>query len=139
MSRLHYWLAIAVFGSAADALADPLSVVPENVTISGPSNVSCSSGATARYYIYGGTPPYTVASTFPNAVGISDVPVLMSGGTFTAVTNGTCVNPLVFTITDSTGLQTTATLLNIVGTARPGTSQPALMPHVGLSPQRQAT
>jgi hypothetical protein len=122
MSRLHYWLAIAVFGSAVHAVADPLSVVPENVTISGPSNVSCSSGATARYYIYGGTPPYTVASTFPNAVSISGVPVLMSGGTFTAITNGTCVDPLVFTITDSTGLQTTATLLNIAGTAPTGTA-----------------
>jgi hypothetical protein len=120
MSRLHYWLAVAAFGSAAHAVAEPLSVVPENVTISGPSNVSCSSGTTARYYIYGGTPPYTVASTFPNAVGISGVPVLMSGGTFTAITNGTCVDPLVFTITDSTGLQTTATLLNIAGTAPQG-------------------
>jgi hypothetical protein len=28
----------------------------------------------------------------------------------------------VFTITDSTGLQTTATLLNIAGTAPPGTA-----------------
>jgi hypothetical protein len=133
MSRLHYWLVIAVFGSAAHAFADPLSIVPENATISGPSNVSCSSGVTARYYIYGGTPPYTVASTFPNASSISGVPILMSGGNFTAITNGTCINPLVFTITDSAGLQTTATLLNVAGTAQPGATPPALMPHVGLS------
>src|SRR5271154_3148935 len=63
MSRLHYWLVIVGLGSAAHALAGPLSVVPENVTISGPSNVSCSSSATARYYVYGGTPPYSVALT----------------------------------------------------------------------------
>jgi hypothetical protein len=124
MSRFHYWLVIVGFGSAAHALAGPLSVVPENVTISGPSNVSCSSYATARYYVYGGTPPYSVALTSPDAVGVSGMPVLMSGGTFTAITNGTCVNPLVFTITDGTGLQTTATLLNIAGTARPGAPAP---------------
>jgi len=124
MSRLHYWLFIVGFGGAAHALADPLSVVPENVTISGPSNVSCSSSATARYYIYGGTPPYTVALTVPNAVGVSGMPVLMSGGTFTAITNGTCVNPLVLTITDGTGLQATATLLNVAGPAQPGTPAP---------------
>jgi len=124
MSRLHYWLVIVGLGSAAHALAGPLSVVPENVTISGPSNVSCSSSATARYYVYGGTPPYSVALTLPDAVGVSGMPVLMSGGTFTAITNGTCVNPLVFKITDGTGLQTTATLLNIAGTARPEAPAP---------------
>jgi hypothetical protein len=121
MSRLHYWSVLVGFGSVAHALAGPLSVVPENVTISGPSNVSCSSSATARYYVYGGTPPYSVALTLPDAVGVSEMPVLMNGGNFTAITNGTCVNPLVFTITDGTGLQTTATLLNIAGAARPGT------------------
>ena len=87
-----------------------LSVVPATATITGPDNATCSTGFTVTYYIYGGTPPYTVASTFPNAVGIFGVPVLMSGGAFRAVTNGTCVNPLVFTIRDATGLQTTATL-----------------------------
>src|SRR5208282_5293750 len=99
-----------------------LSVVPSTATITGPDTASCSSGFTITYYIYGGTPPYTVASTFPNAVGIFGVPILMSGGAFRAVTNGTCVNPLTFTIRDATGLQTTATLLNLVGTVAPLTA-----------------
>ncbi|HEV2976934.1 MAG TPA: hypothetical protein VG425_05055 [Casimicrobiaceae bacterium] len=102
-----------------------LSVVPATATITGPDNATCSAGFTVTYYIYGGTPPYTVASTFPNAVGVFGVPVLMSGGAFRAVTNGTCVNPLVFTIRDATGLQTTATLLNLVGTATPPTPPPS--------------
>src|SRR5208282_2268680 len=63
-----------------------LSVVPASASITGPDNVTCSGGFTITYYIYGGTPPYTVASTFPNAVNISGVPVLMSGGAFRAVT-----------------------------------------------------
>ena len=39
-----------------------------------------------------------------------------SGGRFGAVTNGTCVNPLTFTIVDAAGKQTTALLENLPGT-----------------------
>jgi hypothetical protein len=101
-----------------------LSVVPATATITGPDNKTCSAGFTIAYYIYGGTPPYQVASTFPNAVGLFNIPVLKSGGFFTAVTNGACVNPLIFTITDATGLQTTAQLLNLIGTATPIVTPP---------------
>jgi hypothetical protein len=101
-----------------------LSVVPAIATITGPDKNTCSSGFTIAYYIYGGTPPYQVASTFPNAVGLFNVPVTHTGGFFTAVTNGACVDPLLFTITDATGLQTTAQLLNLVGTATPVVAPP---------------
>lgn len=101
-----------------------LSVVPATATITGPDKNTCSAGVPIDYYIYGGTPPYTVASTFPSAVSLRGSPVLMRGGFFEAVTNGSCVNPLVFTITDATGLNTTATLQNLVGTATPVTVPP---------------
>jgi hypothetical protein len=46
---------------------------------------------------------------------------------FTVITNGSCVNPLVFSIRDAAGLQTTATLINNPGTqAPPGPPTPAL-------------
>lgn len=101
-----------------------LSVVPSTVNISGPDKNTCSQGFATDYYIYGGTPPYTVAATFPNAVGLFNVPVTMSGGAFRAITNGTCVNPLVFTIRDATGLQTTATLNNVPGQNAPVVAPP---------------
>ena len=109
-----------------------LSVVPNTATITGPDNVSCSAGFTIAYYIFGGTPPYTVASTFPNAVTVFGTPVKFSGSFFKAVTNGTCVNPLVFTITDSTGLQTTAQLINQLGTTPPVVTPPP--PPLAISP-----
>src|SRR3989442_12307049 len=87
-----------------------LSVVPSDVTITGPDKVTCSSGFRIDYFIYGGTPPYTVAATFPNAVTLVNSTVLGAGQPFTAITHGTCVNPLGFTIPDSTGLPTTAPL-----------------------------
>ncbi len=96
-----------------------LSVVPATATITGAYINQCSSGFRVDYYIYGGTPPYTVTSTFPQAVALIGTPVLVEGGAFMAITNGTCVNPLVFTIVDATGLQTTATLINQPGTTTP--------------------
>ena len=42
-----------------------LSVVPPTATITGPDTSSCSAGFRIDYFIYGGTPPYRVTSTFP--------------------------------------------------------------------------
>jgi hypothetical protein len=106
-----------------------LSVVPPTATITGTFVDQCSFGFRIDYFIYGGTPPYRVFSTFPTAVIIFNTPVLFSGGSFEAVTNGICVNPLVFTIVDATGRQTTATLINAPGTTviPPPTPPPALV------------
>ena len=94
-----------------------LSVVPGTATITGPDKATCSAGFRVDYFIYGGTPPYHVSSTFPTAVTLLNPIVNAPGGFFEAITNGACVNPLTFTIVDSVGRQTTATLVNDVGTA----------------------
>lgn len=104
-----------------------LSVVPSDATITGPDTQNCSSGFRIDYFIYGGTPPYTVFSTFPGAVTLVNPTVLASGQPFSAITNGTCVNPLVFTIRDSAGLQTTATLNNVPGTTPPPAPPPSAL------------
>ena len=96
-----------------------LSVVPPTATITGPQVNVCTAGFRIDYFIYGGTPPYRVSSTFPTAVSLFNTPVTTAGGAFTVITNGTCVNPLVFTIVDAIGRQTTATLINQPGTATP--------------------
>ena len=104
-----------------------LSVIPPTATIQTQYNNSCSTGFNVDYYIYGGTPPYTVASTFPTGVVISPSVVGSSGSFFRATTNGTCVNPLTFTIQDSAGKTTTAQLLNIPGTQAPPGTAPATL------------
>jgi hypothetical protein len=93
-----------------------LSVVPATANISGPDDAHCSAGFRIDYFIYGGTPPYHISSTFPDAVTLVNSTVNFSGGSFEAITNGTCVDPLVFTIVDAIGRQTTATLSNVLGT-----------------------
>ncbi|HEY2816425.1 MAG TPA: hypothetical protein VGK44_04755, partial [Casimicrobiaceae bacterium] len=69
-----------------------LSVIPNSkVTFTGPDNKTCASfPAQATFYIFGGTPPYTVQTNFPTAVSLFGVPVLTSGGGFSVAPNGTC-------------------------------------------------
>ncbi len=99
-----------------------LSVIPTGTTtFTGPDTKTCSSGASATFYVFGGTPPYTVATNFPTAVTVSGQPVLHSGGGFTVTTNGTCFTNLTFAITDAAGrtLLTPPTASNVFGTAEP--------------------
>jgi hypothetical protein len=96
-----------------------LTVIPTDVTIVGPFVGECSVGARVDYYIYGGTPPYRVTSSFPAAGIIFNSPVTASGGFFEFETNGTCVDPLTFSIVDATGRQTTTLLRNVEGTTEP--------------------
>ena len=114
-----------------------LSVVPPTAAIQMQFvDQGCSTGFVIDYYIYGGTPPYTVAPTLPNTVTMLNTTVSQSGGFFRVVTNGTCVNPVTFTIVDSAAKTTTATLVNIPGTAvRPGGSTPPpVIPPLVLAP-----
>jgi hypothetical protein len=105
----------------------PLAVIPATATITGPSTTTCSSGFRTDYYIYGGNPPYTVSSTFPGSVVLVNSTVSVSGGFFETLTNGACVNPLTFTIVDSAGKQTTALLINDVGTTPPSAPVPLVV------------
>jgi hypothetical protein len=93
-----------------------LTVVPATATITGAFKGQCSSGFPIDYYIYGGTPPYRITSTFPASVTLVNSVVNTNGGFFRAITNGSCVNPLTFSIVDATGRQTTAELKNVEGT-----------------------
>jgi hypothetical protein len=111
------------------ATQSPIVVVPSNANITGPDSNTCSSGFRVDYYIYGGTPPYTVRSTFPQAVQLSTSTVATSGSFFSATTNGACVDPLTFTISDSAGKQTTTELTN-----KPGTGTPPAPADLALAP-----
>lgn len=96
-----------------------LTVLPTGTTtFTGPDTATCDAGGMASFYIFGGTPPYTVATNFPQAITIKGAPVLKSGGGFTITTTGVCVTNLSFIITDASGrVATSPTVDNVVGTA----------------------
>jgi hypothetical protein len=114
----------------------PLAVVPPIATITAAYSNACSTGFRVNYYVYGGNPPYTVASSFPAGVTLVNTTVARSGDFFEAITNGACVNPLVFTIADSAGKQTTASLVNQPGTAAP--PGPPVAPAFSVVPETVA-
>jgi hypothetical protein len=108
-----------------------LSIIPTGTTtFTGPDTAHCASGGAASFYVFGGTPPYTVAPTFPGVVAISGAPVLRSGGAFTITPTGGCFVNLTFAITDATGrtLLTPPTVTNQVGTE-------AFVPDVVITPK----
>jgi len=100
-----------------------LSVVPASVTFTGNLTTDCPTGFRADFHIFGGKPPYQVAVTSPVVpieVILTNVPVLVEGGFFTAITTGNCNVPLnTIVITDAQGLQVTATLTVQFGTTAP--------------------
>lgn len=107
----------------------PLTVIPDTATITSALSTTCSTGFRIDYYIYGGNPPYTVSSTFPASVTLVNTTVPFSGGFFEAITNGACVDPLQFTIVDTSGKQTSAKLIN-----KPGSGTPTAPAALALSP-----
>ncbi|MDE2003829.1 MAG: hypothetical protein KGJ25_09910, partial [Betaproteobacteria bacterium] len=97
-----------------------LSVLPSGTTtFTGPDTATCNAGGQATFYIFGGTPPYTVTTNFPQAITIRGAPVQHSGGGFTITTTGICFTNLTFAITDATGrvLLNPPTATNGFGTA----------------------
>jgi len=99
-----------------------LSVIPTGTTtFTGPDSEHCASSGAATFYIFGGTPPYTVAPTFPNAVQINGAPVQRSGAGFTIVPTGNCFENLTFAIIDATGqtVPNPPTVTNVKGENAP--------------------
>ena len=108
-----------------------LTVIPTGkTTFHGPDNTLCATNAAATFYIFGGTPPYTVQTNFPTAITILNQPVQHSGDGFTIVANGQCFENLTFVITDATGRVVTSppTVDNVLGTAAPPPQPLAVTP-----------
>jgi hypothetical protein len=116
-----------------------LSVIPSTVTFTGVDNTQCSNNFRADYYIFGGTPPYNVVASPSAPVFLANVPVLTSGGFFTAISNGafcTDANGITLIITDASGLITKATFINVKGSAAP--TPPTPPPPLVLAPASYA-
>jgi hypothetical protein len=102
------------------------------VTITGAFKGVCSNGFPSTISSIGGTPPYRVSSTFPQRHA-REFDVNTNGGSFRAITNGTCVDPLVFTIVDATGAKPRRHSTTTRDTERAGA------PPIAVSPTSLAT
>jgi hypothetical protein len=93
---------------------DSIQVSPENVTVAGGPG-SCASGPGPKIYVYGGTPPYTLANSGPSVMTIDRTSLQNSGDGFTLTFNGACIQSIPVTVQDDLGRLATVTVSNVIG------------------------
>jgi len=71
----------------------------------------------AVFFVFGGSPPYTVSNSAPSAFTLSDGTVFNSGDGFFIRTRGPCATDAVFVVRDSAGRTVTVTASNVEGAA----------------------
>ena len=94
-------------------------VTPTSVTFSGRFTGQCATTGDAVFYVFGGSPPYTVLNTAPSAFTLSDSTVFNSGDGFFIRVRGPCVTDAAFIVRDSAGRTVTVTASNVEGTTTP--------------------
>jgi hypothetical protein len=104
------------------ALSGPLTVLPEEVTIAGPNNITCGSGI-ASIIVTGGTPPYTATASAPQFITLFPDTLTTNGGTFSvniaaALPSG-CLQDAVVVVRDARGATDTFTINTELGTDPP--------------------
>ena len=97
-------------GGGGDAEAGSptvLSVVPSTLTATaattangGPPAGHCSAGYGGEFFVYGGSAPYRIDNTAPDAMVINKTTVDDRGGSFTVNFTGTCIAPAIITVVD---------------------------------------
>ena len=82
-------LATACGGGSDDEAGSltPLTVVPSDISLSGPLGVCPGSGLVGRVYVYGGTAPYRIDNTNPDLL-VTDATVSDRGGSFIVTSLG---------------------------------------------------
>jgi hypothetical protein len=90
-------------------------VTPTSVTFSGRVSGQCATGQEAVFFVFGGSPPYTVSNSAPSAFTLSDGTVFNSGDGFFIRTRGPCATDAVFVVRDSAGRTVTVTASNVEG------------------------
>jgi hypothetical protein len=65
-----------------------LSVVPSDITVSGPKDTCPGGGTVGTVFIYGGTAPYRIDNTNPDMLTINKASVGDRGGNFTVTSLG---------------------------------------------------
>jgi hypothetical protein len=92
-------------------------IAPASLKFTGPNTDECANGASADFFVFGGTPPYRVSNA-SSAFKVSRDFLSFSGDSFTVTARGTCVGDpgLPIVVTDATGRTVTALVSNVLGT-----------------------
>lgn len=92
-------------------------VTPTSLTFSGRFQGECSNNVTATFFIFGGSPPYTVLNSATSAFFTSAEVVSESGGSVGVTSRGVCASSLPIVVRDTAGRTATVTVSNVEGSA----------------------
>ena len=106
----------------AGVISGSLTIIPNDMTFTGPRQGVCGTG-TSDILVYDGTPPYTALSSNPSIL-VTPASTTMNPGQFTiSATNPVvCVDKVSVIITDAAGRRATVTVTTVEGS----TAAPAL-------------
>jgi hypothetical protein len=92
--------------------------IPSSISYTGPNTQTCATSATlaSDVFVYGGTPPYKVSNTAPNALLVSASVISVSGGSVRVTPSGVCLDSAAIGFTDAAGRTISVTVSNTVGT-----------------------
>jgi hypothetical protein len=94
----------------------PLSVVPAEITVSGPTGICPGAAQIGKVFIYGGAAPYRIDNTFPSRMGTDKASVGDRGGSFTVSSLGQgCLDPGIIVVRDALERQVVVTVTLQVG------------------------
>ena len=85
-------------------------VTPTSITFSGRFTGQCASSGNAVVFVFGGSPPYTIANTSGSAFVTSDSFLTQSGDSFSVSPTGTCSSGFPIVVRDSAGRTSTVTV-----------------------------
>lgn len=109
---------LAACGGGGDDEAGSLtvfSVAPSTLTVTAATGTPqgvCAAGFAGEFFVYGGTAPYRLDNTAPEAMTLNKSQVGDRGGSFTVTFTGACISPAIIVIVDSLDKQVTLTLNN---------------------------
>lgn len=100
----------------------PISILPKAITLAGATTDKCGTGL-VNVFIFGGRPPYTADTSFPNSIAVTPPIVTRSGDAFTvSVFNpNICLKPGNVIFRDALGA-----FVSMDVTTEPGTVAPAV-------------
>jgi hypothetical protein len=95
-----------------------LSAFPDSATYKGEYDDVCAKDVGSSFYVYGGTPPYTLRSDLGDALKLSASTIASYGGGVSTLLSGQCFDRGVIVVTDANGRTISLNTSNTLGSKR---------------------